>query len=95
MEGSTEQPGPAPAETAAAEPVYPPPKYVEKFVLRGHTKAVSSVKFSPDGKWLLSSGMFLLISCVADDHKAADKTVRKWNIEDGTLEYVYEGHKQV
>jgi len=33
----------------------------------------------------------LLLTTVA----AADKTVRKWNIEDGTLEYVYEGHKQV
>ncbi|PVI00536.1 WD40 repeat-like protein [Periconia macrospinosa] len=64
-------------------PTPPPPKptklhYRPTMILRGHKKAVSAVKFSPDGKWIASC--------------SADCTVKIWDAQTGRLEHTLEGH---
>ncbi|KAF2878140.1 WD40-repeat-containing domain protein [Massariosphaeria phaeospora] len=61
----------------------PPPKptalhYKPTMILRGHKKAIASVKFSPDGRWIASC--------------SADCTIKLWDASTGTLEHTLEGH---
>ena len=54
--------------------------YKLKHILSGHKRAVSSIKFSADGKLLGSA--------------SADKTVRIWSAGDGSVKKELQGHTE-
>jgi COMPASS component SWD3 len=61
----------------------PPPKpekltYQQKFLLRGHLRGVSAVKFSPDSTMIATGG--------------ADGAVKVWDTRSGKLIHTFEGH---
>ncbi|EIT72787.1 WD40 repeat-containing protein [Aspergillus oryzae 100-8] len=64
-------------------PPPPPPKpdkinYQQKFLLRGHLRGVSAVRFSPDSTMIASGG--------------ADGAVKVWDTLTGRLVHTFEGH---
>lgn len=66
-----------------SSPPPPTPKptalhYKQTFILHGHKKGVTAVKFSPDGKWIASA--------------SADCTIKIWDSQTGRLEHTMEGH---
>ncbi|PKY03106.1 WD40 repeat-like protein [Aspergillus campestris IBT 28561] len=74
-------------EDRSPTPVPPPPpvppkpdklEYRAKFLLRGHLRGVSAVKFSPDASMIASAG--------------ADAAVKVWDTRTGRLINTFEGH---
>ncbi len=62
----------------------PPPRkptslnYIPHLILRGHKRAISCIKFSPNGTWIASA--------------SADATIKIWSSSTGALEHTLEGH---
>ncbi|KAE8353608.1 WD40-repeat-containing domain protein [Aspergillus coremiiformis] len=83
-DGETDQPYSDRSPTPVPSPPPPPPpkpdkiNYKQKFLLRGHLRGVSAVRFSPDSSMIASGG--------------ADGAVKVWDTLTGKLVHTFEGH---
>lgn len=57
----------------------PLPNYKLMHHLQGHSDAISSVKFSPDGRWLATT--------------SNDATLKVWDVHSGALMHTFTGHQ--
>lgn len=85
-------------------PPPPPPKpeklsYRQKYLLRGHLRGVSAVRFSPDASMLASAGMlwvhFSSFFCGRGrllTGIGADGAIKVWDTLSGKLIHTFEGH---
>lgn len=73
-----------PSSRSRSQSNTPPPRkptalnYTPHLILRGHKRAVSCLKFSPNGAWIASG--------------SADATIKIWSASTGALEHTLEGH---
>lgn len=87
-----------PSKTSSSDGL---PAYKTRLILSGHSRSISSIKFSADGKMLASAGASL---CVFNSQllglilrvwkQAADKTVKLWDTETGEILKTLEGHTE-
>ncbi|KAG5458835.1 MAG: WD40-repeat-containing domain protein [Olpidium bornovanus] len=85
-EGGASRPVSSAAPPAAAREDSRSPNYSIRFLLAGHRRAVSSVKFSPDGAWLASACDKYV--CSASD----DTLLMIWNVEKKECVKTLTGH---
>jgi WD40 repeat protein len=89
--------------TTPSGPIMTPQKEKQLFtyraskILHGHKKGISSVEFSPNGQWLASSCMGIIITlfCLIAYLIASDNTVRIWDAFSGKCLHTIEAHSMV
>src|SRR5271155_3340068 len=79
-----------PSSTETIDPLPDDQQYQRRYLLRGHKKALSSVKFSPDGKYLASACLHPILAYWLI--LAADKLIKLWDSRTGEFIQNYQGH---
>jgi len=82
---------PSAYHTPAAEPPVQL-NYKLVYTLKGHKKAISAVKFSPDGTKIASCCPYPVPIEMKLSRTAADGTIKVWTFETGKHERTFEGH---
>lgn len=75
------------------------PNYKTKYILSGHARSISAIKFSPDGTMLASCGEYFILSISVLSYEnvwkqGADKLVKLWDVENGDIIRTLQGHTE-